>query len=132
MPYVLLADPYERPLATVRACFSAHQREVDSLPTNSGVFGLPVPLNSFVGREQELADLARLVGPHRLVTLLGPGGSGKTRLALEVARQAAHRHADGVMLIELAELSSVDLVEAQMARLLQLEDRPGIEPANTV
>lgn len=66
------------------------------------------------------------------MTLLGPGGSGKTRLALEVARQVAHRHPDGVMLLELAGLSSADLLEAWMARLLELEDKPGIEPSNTI
>ncbi|HEY2640793.1 MAG TPA: hypothetical protein VGI66_13045 [Streptosporangiaceae bacterium] len=47
--------------------------------------GLPAPLTEFVGRERELAEIARLVAAHRLVTLIGAGGVGKTRAAIEVA-----------------------------------------------
>ncbi|MEO5680613.1 MAG: ATP-binding protein, partial [Acidimicrobiales bacterium] len=56
---------------------------------------LPRPGSSFVGRARELADLVGLLGHRRLVTLVGPAGIGKTRLALEVATQAADRYPGG-------------------------------------
>jgi ATP/maltotriose-dependent transcriptional regulator MalT len=61
--------------------------------------GFPAALTSFVGR---VAEVAELLGEYRLVTVTGPGGMGKTRLAGEVARRLAGRFADGVWLVELA------------------------------
>src|SRR5258707_14500033 len=66
---------------------------------------LPYQLTSFVGREQEIAQLEELVTAHRLVTLTGAGGAGKTRLAIEVARRSIDAFPDGVWLVELAALS---------------------------
>src|ERR1700687_465957 len=63
---------------------------------------LPYQLTSFVGREQEIAQLEELVTAHRLVTLTGAGGAGKTRLAIEVANPLMEAFADGVWLVELA------------------------------
>jgi predicted ATPase/class 3 adenylate cyclase len=63
---------------------------------------LPVPVSSFVGREQELEQTAAALGEARVVTLTGPGGVGKTRLALQAAAQAAPRFGDGAWLAELA------------------------------
>jgi len=68
----------------------------------AGVHGFPAVLTSFVGREQAVCEVAGLLGEFRLVTVTGPGGVGKTRLAGEVARQVAGRFADGVWLAELA------------------------------
>ena len=65
-------------------------------PTN-----LPAPMTRFVGRRRELADLARLLESQRLVTLTGPGGTGKTRLAIEAARNAAEDFPDGVWFVAL-------------------------------
>ena len=72
-------------------------RSLDMLPNN-----LPLQMTSFVGREQEVEDVKRLLGQARLVTLTGPGGSGKTRLALHVAAEMLDSYADGVWLVELA------------------------------
>ena len=83
---------------------------------------LPAQLTSFVGREQELAMLGRLLGVARLVTLTGAGSTGKTRLAVEFA--------DGVWLADLAGLSDPNLVGAQMMEALgvhQAGDVPVIE-----
>ena len=68
----------------------------------AGVHGFPVVLTSFVGREQAVREVAGLLEEYRLVTVTGPGGVGKTRLAGEVAGRVAGRFADGVWLAELA------------------------------
>ncbi len=67
-------------------------------------------LSSFVGREREIAEVKRLLADHRLLTLTGPGGCGKTRLALVVAVDLVEEFEDGVWLVELASLSDPDLV----------------------
>src|SRR5204863_33494 len=83
---------------------------------------LPHALTSFVGRERELGELARLLGRTRLVTVVGAGGSGKTRLALE----AAARHGGEVRLVELAPLA-IELAAARTPHLApaQLAERLG-------
>src|SRR5262249_36268693 len=62
---------------------------------------LPRPLTSFVGREREVSDLVQALGEHRLVTAVGPGGTGKTRLAIQVADEVQERFADGVVFVDL-------------------------------
>ncbi len=71
---------------------------------------LPLELTSFVGREAEITDVRSLLRTHRLVTLAGPGGTGKTRLALRVAAEALEAFQDGVWFIELASLADPALV----------------------
>ena len=91
---------------------------------------LPAPLTSFLGREQDLARLEKLLGEARLVTLTGPGGTGKTRLALQAAAQAVERFPDGVWLAELAGIADPGLVAAQVMRALgvrQQGDVPVLE-----
>ena len=83
----------------------------------------PTPI---IGRESELAELRALLAAHRLVTLTGSGGVGKTRLALEVASQSIHDFADGVWLIELAPVSDPARFPGMVAAML------GIEPGNSV
>ena len=81
------------------------------------------PLSSFIGREQELADLRNLLADHRLLTLTGAGGVGKTRLALRVATLAlTNGFRDGVWLVELAALSDPDLVPQAVATVLGLKE----------
>src|ERR1700752_3432265 len=79
---------------------------------------LPYQLTSFIGREQEIAQLVELVTANRLVTPTGTGGAGKTRLALEVAAQAVESFPDGAWLVELASLSDPGLVLQTLARAL--------------
>ena len=91
---------------------------------------LPAQLTSFVGRGQELADLRRAIATHRLVTLTGPGGVGKTRLAIEagiqvVGRAAELAVADGVWLVELASIEQPTLVAPAVARLFNIAEQPG-------
>jgi hypothetical protein len=68
----------------------------------AGEHGFAAALTSFVGRADAVDEVAGLLNEHRLVTVTGPGGVGKTRLAGEVARRVADRFADGVWLVELA------------------------------
>lgn len=86
---------------------------------------LPHELSSFVGREEALVQIEGLLSSHRLVTLTGPGGSGKTRLALRVARKLAERFSDGTWLVELASLSDPELVEPAVASALGVREAPG-------
>jgi predicted ATPase/DNA-binding winged helix-turn-helix (wHTH) protein len=85
---------------------------------------LPYQLTSFIGREQEIAQLEELVTTHRLVTLTGAGGAGKTRLAIEVASRLIDAFPDGVWLVELAALSDPRLVPKAVAQALALTDQP--------
>ncbi len=79
---------------------------------------LPAQLTSFVGRERELDEIAALVREHRIVTLVGPGGVGKTRTALHVAADVADDFLDGVRLVELGALSSGSHVATTTAHAL--------------
>jgi predicted ATPase/DNA-binding CsgD family transcriptional regulator len=93
-------------------------------PQRPGLMGdlLPAALTSFVGREAEIAEVSALVFRSRLVTLGGPGGIGKSRLAVEVARRNAPSYADGVRLVELADLSDPRLVPQRLAGALGLQE----------
>ncbi len=88
---------------------------------------LPVPATRLVGREQDIAAVANtsLTDATRLVTLFGPGGVGKTRLALEVARRLADEFADGAWWIELAPIIEPEAMLSTIAHVLKIEDRPG-------
>ncbi|MFD8695733.1 ATP-binding protein [Kitasatospora purpeofusca] len=86
---------------------------------------LPAPLTAFVGRERERAALAVLLADHRQVTAVGPGGVGKTRLALAVAAEAAGGFADGVWLVDLAPVAGPDRVAAAVAAVLGVGEQPG-------
>jgi len=93
---------------------------------------LPVQLTSFVGRERELADLEALAERHRLVTLIGTGGTGKTRLMLEAAGRLVGRFADGAWLAELAPLGDPAQVASEVARALGAPELPGQPALDTV
>jgi predicted ATPase/DNA-binding XRE family transcriptional regulator len=93
---------------------------------------LPAPLTSFVGREQDLARLEGLLGQARLVTLTGPGGAGKTRLALEFASGVLGRFPDGAWLVDLASLSDASLIAAAALSAVGAPGRPGRPAIDTL
>ena len=93
-------------------------------PGSAGEHNLPEPMTSFVGREREMVEIKRTLALTRLLTLTGAGGSGKTRLALEVARDLVGAYPDGVWLVELATLSAPDLIVQEVAGTLEVKERP--------
>lgn len=109
---------------TARLLELARQARVGELP-NTGTAekhvpknNLPAFLTSFIGREKELADVIQIISEHRLVTLTGSGGVGKTRLSLQVSEQVSSDYADGVWLVELASLSDPTLLAQRVASVL--------------
>ncbi|MFF8104178.1 BTAD domain-containing putative transcriptional regulator [Streptomyces sp. NPDC016640] len=93
---------------------------------------LPVEMTTFVGRETQLAEVRRLLGSARLVTLTGVGGVGKTRLALRVAAEVAPSFADGVRLADLAPLGDADLLDRAVSEALGLRDQSARPAADAV
>ena len=89
------------------------ERPQDTERTN-----LPLQSSSFIGRERELAEIRARLGTRALVTLVGAGGVGKTRTALQLAAGMVDQFADGVFLLELAPLADGNLVAESLCRLL--------------
>ncbi len=97
------------------------------LPNN-----LPQQLTSFIGRERELATVKGLLGSHRLVTLAGSGGCGKTRLALQAAADVLEDYPNGAWLVELGSLSDPALVAQAVVSALGLREQAGQTPTQTL
>jgi predicted ATPase/class 3 adenylate cyclase len=95
-------------------------RTLDARPNN-----LPLQLTSFVGREDEIAEVERLLGQTRLLTLTGPGGTGKTRLALQAAGELLTRFRDGSCFVDLSPVNDPALVPAVVANALGVPEDPG-------
>ncbi len=90
------------------------------------------PTTSLIGREAELADLETALKAHRLVTLIGVGGVGKTRLALEVATRLADSFPDGVWVVELAAVGDPAAVPEAVAAVLGIAQQAGLSVAESV
>jgi predicted ATPase/class 3 adenylate cyclase len=107
-----------------------HQLDVDGLPTefpplrslDATPNNLPTQVTSFVGREAEVAAVSGRLQDTRLLTLTGPGGTGKTRLALQVAAEAAHHFPDGVWFVPLATVVEPDLVASRILETFGLPE----------
>jgi predicted ATPase/class 3 adenylate cyclase len=117
--YQLVAPGLERDFAALRTAFATN---------------LPATLTPLVDRDRELAAVAALLagGDTRLVTLTGTGGAGKSRLALEAARNALPDFRDGVYLVSLAPITDPDLVLAEIARVLGVRDATARPPIDTL
>jgi predicted ATPase/transcriptional regulator with XRE-family HTH domain len=98
------------------------QDHIPSPPPARSRTNLPAPLTSFIGREPELEAGRRLLATARLITLTGPGGCGKTRLALELAARALPEFADGVWFVDLASITDPALVPAAIAHVLGVQE----------
>ncbi len=102
-------------------------KSLDVRPTN-----LPSQRTSFVGRDNEITEINELLGRTGLLTLTGPGGTGKTRLALRVAGGSFDRFPDGVFLVDLSATTDPMLVLPEIAAVLRLRESPGGDPADTL
>jgi predicted ATPase/transcriptional regulator with XRE-family HTH domain len=107
----------------------AHRPVEAAIPTHASV-RLPQPTTPLIGRETDVAEVTAFLDPTtsgatRLLTLVGPGGVGKTRLAMAAAAALAEHYADGVIFVELAPLRDSRLVPATIARCLGLQDSGG-------
>ncbi len=115
-------EMYERLLAA-----EAPAAPVAEVPAQRATNNLPLQLTSFIGREREMAEINRLLSSSRLLTLTGPGGSGKTRLALQITAHllAVREFPDGVWWVDLAPLSDPTLVPHALTSALNVREIPG-------
>jgi predicted ATPase/class 3 adenylate cyclase len=97
-----------------------YQLDDDEFPPLRSVdqTNLPVQPTPFVGRERELAEVLTLLDMHRIVTLTGPGGSGKTRLALQAAAESVEQYGDGVWFVSLAAIRDPELIEPTISQVV--------------
>jgi len=100
-------------------------KTLDARPNN-----LPVQLTSFIGREKEISDVKKLLAGTRLLTLLGPGGTGKTRLSLQTAADLIDEFENGVWITELAALLDPFLLPNLIMETLGIKEEPGKTPEN--
>jgi predicted ATPase/class 3 adenylate cyclase len=96
------------------------------------IHNLPTPPTSFIGREQELAEIKRLLATTPLLTLIGPGGTGKTRLTIQVATELVDTFKDGVRFVELAPVSDPAHLPQTIAATLGLREEPGYPLSKTI
>jgi class 3 adenylate cyclase len=135
-----LLDLGPRRLRDVPMPIGVFQVRAPGLPTdfpalralNTSPGNLRRQTTSFIGREPEVAELQAAVKTHRLVTLIGVGGVGKTRLALEVAARMADEFPDGVWLFELAAVTDPAAVSDAVAAVLGIIQQPGMSVASSV
>ncbi len=109
---------YQLDAADLPSVFPA-LRSLDELPNN-----LPPQLTSFVGREEDVAEIKSLLREHRLLTLFGSGGAGKTRCAIQAGAELLDAFADGVWLVELASISGAQPVARALAQSLGVRESP--------
>jgi predicted ATPase/class 3 adenylate cyclase len=139
-PTVTMLDLGTHRLRDIDRPEQVFQVVVDDLPSsfpplrslNTRRSNLPAQLTSFVGREQELSEIADLLTRHRLLTLIGTGGTGKTRLMLEAAGRLRDRYRDGVWLAELAPLGDPAQIPSEVARAIGAPEVTGVPTMTTV
>ena len=102
-------------------------KTLDSFPNN-----LPIHLTSFIGRENEIAEIKRELNEHRLVTLTGSGGTGKTRLSLQVAAELLEKFDHGVWFVELAPLTDPDLIPQTILSAIGIQEQQGKAPLDVL
>ena len=130
---VTVRDLGEHRLKDLRQPKHLYQLVIEGLPSDfpplksldASLNNLPVQLTSFIGREKEIAEIKQATREYRLVTLTGPGGSGKTRLALQVAAEMIDDFRAGVFFVALEPIIDAKLVASTIAHLLGLTETAG-------
>ena len=118
-----VASTYERCVQALHAMDLDPSDETRALAfKRNSRMNIPIPLTSFIGREEELKEVADLLSKSRLVTLTGAGGAGKTRLAIQVVPEVLDLFPDGVWFLDLAPLDDPELVSNTLANLLGLRE----------
>jgi predicted ATPase/class 3 adenylate cyclase len=102
-------------------------RSLDALPNN-----LPVQLTQLIGREHDVAEVQHLLDKTRLLMLVGAGGIGKTRLAVQAGAESLERYPDGVWFVDLASTSDPNLVAETIARVFEVTQQPGRSLAEAI
>lgn len=102
-------------------------KTLDSFPNN-----LPIQLTSFIGRKTEIAEVKQELEQHRLVTLTGSGGTGKTRLSLKVAAELLEKFDHGVWFVELAPLTDPDLIPQTILSAIGIQEQQGKTPLDVL
>jgi len=124
-----LTDLGEHRFKDLAAAERVFQLGAEEFPSIKSLYrtNLPVPATPFLGRERELAEVVELITREdvRLLTLTGPGGTGKTRLALQAAAEASDSFLDGVFWVALAPLRDPGLVFFSVAQALEVDEQPG-------
>lgn len=110
----------ERPqwVRFARGLAQAPDQQIIALPVRTLKTNLPVPLTSFIGREKEQEEIKALLSKVRLITIVGTGGMGKTRLSLQVGHELVNEYPDGVWFVPLTPLQSAEAVIPAIARAL--------------
>ena len=123
-----------RPERVVQLCHPDLRNDFPPLNTAKSVATqyLPRQFTSFIGRGPQLIEVGKLLAHNRLVTLTGAGGSGKTRLGVELANQVAGDYAEGVWYVDLAPITDPAMVPVAVARALGLPDQPGHSTMDTL
>jgi predicted ATPase len=123
-------------LRDIDAPVHLHQVGTEEFPpllsVGKGIVSLPSPRTSLIGREEEVEEVRKLVGAHRLVTLTGVGGCGKTRLAIEVAYQEVSTHPDGVWFVDLSTIADEAALPGAFATGLVLTPAAGADPIDEI
>jgi predicted ATPase/class 3 adenylate cyclase/Tfp pilus assembly protein PilF len=130
---VTVRDIGEHRLKDLRQPKHLYQLVIRGLPSDfpplksldASLNNLPIQLTSFIGREKEITEIKQAISEHRLVTLIGPGGSGKTRLALQVAAEMIEQFRAGVFFVALEPITDPGLVASTIAHLLGLTETAG-------
>ncbi len=135
---VALRELGEHRLKDLPEAIALYQLVIDGLPSDFppirslGRGNLPEPLTSFVGRQREIEEVGELLGRTRLLTLTGPGGTGKTRLSLEVARAREDEFPDGAWFVQLETVSDAELVLPAISRALGVREETGRPPGDVL
>lgn len=125
-------SPSTETVALYRSVLGAGEEEARSPILRSAATNLPTPMSSFVGREGQYAELLDAFDHTRLLTLTGPGGVGKSRLALELGQALLGRFPDGVWLVELANVTAPDHLARHVLSALRLSQTATCTPGESL